>query len=219
MLRVAKHIRPHGIVILGDFIDFEQISTHDKDALSRHTVEDELASANLALDALDSLGAKDKQFIEGNHESRFRRYLVKNAPQVSGLLSVQGLLSLSSRGWEWTKYRTSKGIGKLHITHDVGSAGKNGHRDAATTHRGSAIIGHTHRMAYDVTGTLGGSPYLAAMLGWLGNDKAADYIHQAKAAEWVHGFGIGYQEDNGVMHLQPVPIVKGKCVVNGRMFK
>jgi hypothetical protein len=44
-------------------------------------------------------------------------------------------------------------------------------------------------------------------------------MHEAKSAEWVHGFGVGYLEpQSGVVHLQPVPIVHGKCVVNGRLF-
>ncbi len=65
-----------------------------------------------------------------------------------------------------------------------------------------------------------GTPYVAAMLGWLGDsEKAASYMHEAKASDWVKGFGIGYLEpQTGIVHLQPVPIVNGRCVVNGKLF-
>jgi hypothetical protein len=83
---------------------------------------------------------------------------------------------------------------------------------------GSAVIGHTHRMAYEVVGRFDEHPYLAAMLGWLGDVKtAARYLHEAKSAEWVHGFGVFYMEPSGACHVQPVPIVDGRCVVQGRL--
>ena len=44
-------------------------------------------------------------------------------------------------------------------------------------------------------------------------------MHEAKASDWVKGFGIGYLEpQTGIVHLQPVPIVNGRCVVNGKLF-
>ena len=101
---------------------------------------------------------------------------------------------------------------------DTGKAGKNAHRSTALAYMGSAVQGHTHRMAYEVTGTFDGTPYLAAMLGWLGDRKAADYMHEVGAAEWVHGMGIGHMErDTGIVHVQPIPFVNGKCVVNGEL--
>lgn len=81
------------------------------------------------------------------------------------------------------------------------------------------LTGNTHRLAYEVRGRLGGSPYLAAMFGWLGDPKSVDYLHQAKAAHWTHGFGLGYVQSNGVVHVVPVPIINGECVVEGRLIR
>jgi hypothetical protein len=130
------------------------------------------------------------------------------------------MLGLHETGWKWVPYRQSVKLGKLNLTHDTGSAGVNAHRQSAARFMGSTVIGHTHRMAYEVTGRFDASPYLACMLGWLGDrGRAAKYLHEASAASWVHGFGVGYLEPtSGVVYLTPVPIIDGRCVVEGVLY-
>lgn len=220
MLRVASVIKPKHIIIKGDFADAETLSAHPATKPGELSFEQEVADVRRGLDQLDALGATNKIYIEGNHEFRLDRYLMERAPAMFHCVKWQAVLSLYERGWQWVPYRKSVALGKLHITHDTGTAGINAHRQAAQAFGGSAVIGHTHRMAYEIRGRFDGTPYVAAMFGWLGDaEKAASYMHEAKASEWVHGFGIGYLEpQSGVVHLQPVPIVHGKCVVNGRLF-
>lgn len=221
MLRVAHWIAPKHLVILGDFGDAETLSSHAPTEPGKRDFSDELEAINKALDQLDEIDAENKIYICGNHEFRLDRYLMERAPTMFRSISWQRLLSLKERNWQWVPYRKSKKLGKLHLTHDTGTAGINAHRSSATAFGGSTVIGHTHRMAYEVRGRFDGTPYLAAMLGWLGDaEKAAGYIHEAKASDWVHGFGVGYLDPStGVVYVQPVPIVKGRCVVNGRLFK
>ena len=221
MLQVAAFLKPKHIAILGDFADGETLSSHPATKPGEHSFEAEVAAVQKCLDHLDALGATNKIYIEGNHEFRLDRYLMERAPAMFHAIKWQNVLKLYERGWKWVPYRKSTSIGKLHLTHDTGTAGMNAHRQAAQAFGGSAVIGHTHRMAYEVKGRFEGTPYLAAMLGWLGDsEKAASYMHEAKASDWVHGFGVFWLEPaSGVVHLQPVPIVNGKCVVNGRLFK
>jgi predicted phosphodiesterase len=218
MLRAAMLVKPDIIVILGDFADGEALSAHPPTKPGERDFEDEIQSVSKALDQLDALGAAKKVYVEGNHEFRLDRYLMERAPGLFRSIRWQNLLELYRRGWDWVPYRKSTKVGKLHITHDTGSAGMNAHRVSSKAFGGSAVIGHTHRMSYEVTGRFDGPPYLAAMLGWLGDpEKAAGYIHEAKASDWVHGFGVAYIEPDGITHLQPVPIVNGRCVVQGRL--
>lgn len=220
MLRVALWFKPTTVVILGDFADGETLSAHPATKPGEVDFEDEVVSVKQALDQLETLGATRKIYIEGNHEFRLDRYLMAQAPALFRSMRWQQLLDLERRGWEWVPYRKSVAVGKLNVTHDVGSAGMNAHRVAAKAFGGSAAIGHTHRLAYEVVGRFEGTPYLAAMFGWLGDaEKAGGYLHEAKASDWVHGFGVGYMEPSGVVHVQPVPIVHGRCVVQGRLFE
>lgn len=220
MLAVAHHINPKYIVILGDFADGDTLSAHAPTKPGEEDFSVEVEAVNKRLDELDKVGAEKKIYIEGNHEFRLDRYLMERAPNLFRCVSWPELLKLHERNWEWVKYRKSARIGKLNLTHDTGSAGMNAHRASAKAFGGSAIIGHTHRMAYEVCGRFDGPPYLAAMFGWLGDaEKAAGYIHEAKASDWVHGFGVFHLEPaTGIVHVQPVPIVNYRCVVNGHLF-
>lgn len=220
MLRAAHLFRPQVVIILGDFADAETLSSHAATEPGETDFARELQGVTNALDQLDQLGATRKIYCQGNHETRLERYLMGRAPSLFRCLRWQNLLELHRRGWEWVPYGHTAKVGKLNITHDTGSAGMNAHRQAAVDVGGSVVIGHTHRLAYEVRGRFDGTPYVAAMFGWLGDQKkAASYIHEARAAaSWAHGFGIGYHEpSSGVVHLQPVPIVHGRCVVQGQL--
>lgn len=221
MLRAAMALRPKHIVILGDFADGETLSSHAPTQPGLQDFEAELAAVNKCLDQLDCLKAENKIYIEGNHEFRLDRYLMERAPGLYHSVKWQNVLKLHYRGWTWVPYRKSVKLGKLNLTHDTGSAGMNAHRASSKAFGGSCVIGHTHRMAVEITGRFDGTPYLAAMLGWLGDaEKAATYLHEAKASDWVHGFGVAYLEpQTGIVHLQPVPIVSGKCVVAGQLIR
>lgn len=220
LLRAAKVWAPHILVILGDWADFASVSMHEPDDVKQVMLKDEAATAKWTLDYLvESCGPQlhRRIYIEGNHEQRLARYVARRAPALWDSVSVPALLGLDFR-WEFVPYRSSIRLGRLHITHDTGKAGRNAHRQSASAHLGSTVIGHTHRMAYDVTGTFDGMPYLAAMFGWLGDRKlAGSYTHEANAAEWAHGFGTGLMLDNGIVHVQPVPIIDGHAVVGGQL--
>jgi hypothetical protein len=86
--------------------------------------------------------------------------------------------------------------------------------------QGNVVIGHTHRMAYNVEGSARGKPHVGAMFGWLGDFDALDYCHRIRARrDWVHGFGIAYVEPSGNVHLQPCPIVEGKVLIEGKLIQ
>ncbi len=219
-LRACRYFCPDTVVLLGDWLDCESLSSHAPTKPGRSDFQAEVDYAKHRLDELDSIpGVNKKVYIMGNHEWRLERYLAERAPALFQSVSLPTLLDLHGRGWVSSAYHETYKLGKLNVTHDTGSAGLNAHRSAATDHMGSTVIGHTHRMAYEVRGKLSGAPYVAAMFGWLGDPKKVDYLHQAKAAHWTHGFGLGYVQSNGVVHIVPVPIINGECVVEGRLIR
>jgi predicted phosphodiesterase len=224
MLTAMRDWRPEHIVILGDFTDMYSVSAHEKDPRRASKLEWELEATHECLDALDNLGARWKYYVEGNHEDRWTRYLRDRCPEFA-IIEGRGLhlreqLRLTERGWRWTPYKRTLKLGKLYITHDLGKAGRNAHRDAEATYQACTIIGHTHSMEYSVVGNRRNRPHVSAMFGWLGDNEMVDYRHFDKASrDWVNGFGTGRMESNGVTHVVPIPIVEGKCVVEGKLYK
>lgn len=223
MLKVAHDLRPETIVTLGDLFDFATVSSHAKSAKERgQNLIDEVVSSTPALNDLDKIpGVRTKIFIEGNHEFRFDRYINDRAPELFGVTSVDKLFRLKQRGWKFVPYKQHFKLGEIWLTHDLGKAGQNAHRDAALKFGGNAVIGHTHRLAYEVRGSAQGKPHVAAMFGWLGDPKAATYMHSINATvDWALGFGVAYVRENGYTYITPVPILPDySVVVNGKLFK
>jgi predicted MPP superfamily phosphohydrolase len=220
MIKVAKDLKPDGIIIQGDFADFYSVSSHSKSPDRVNNLKWEVKEVKKLLKQLDSLGAKDKIFISGNHEDRLRRYLEDKAPELFGIVDIPELLELKQNKWKYVSYKGDIKVGKLNATHDVNSSGRNAVFDAINTYQGNTITGHSHRICMIVEGNAQGQAHVGASFGWLGDFKAVDYMHRVKVARsWNHGFGIMYLEPNGDFHLTPVVIFNNKCAFNGKIYR
>lgn len=222
VLKVGKALKPDRIVVFGDFADFFSVSSHDKDPRRVNRLSQELPSVLRGLDDLDAIGAKHKNFIAGNHEHRLARFLTSSSPALADLphLTVPALFGLRERGWSFTPYKDHLRIGKVSLTHDCGFAGKYAVHHTGAAFASNVLFGHTHRMGVHYFGDERGRTHVAASLGWLGSKQAADYMYGVSInRDWQHGFGVAHMEMSGTMHLQAVPIILGKCVVNGKLYK
>lgn len=223
MLTAALEWGPDVIQILGDFADFYACSFHDKSRNRRTDLDWEVDETIAALEQLGKLGAKKKIFVCGNHENRYNRYLAANAPYIGerAVRSLPDLLELKRLGWLFVPYKSHHQLGKVYATHDCGHSGVNAARQTLNTFQDNIVFGHTHRMQYIIEGNAKGIPHVAASFGWLGDVKEVDYMHRVKAnRDWAHGFGIGYMEPKtGHTHIRPIPIIQGKCVLEGKLFK
>lgn len=221
-LAAAKDFKPKHIYIIGDFLDFYSVSSHSKDPQRANQLEAEVQAGHAALDALDKLGASNKVYIAGNHCDRLERYLQDRAPELFKFINIPDILHLKKRGWSYVPYKDDTHLGKLNLTHDVGTAGRYAVYKALDMYQHSIVTGHTHRLAYIVEGNATGKEFkVSAQFGWLGDASKVDYMHKAKVnKDWALGFGIGYLEPStGAVYLSPVPIVKYTCVVNGKLYK
>ncbi len=221
MLKCARAFKPQSLIVLGDFGDYYCTSRHTKDPNRTRDLSVELRANNLALDELDTMcanvGCQDKRFIKGNHEFNVERYLAERAPELYNVVTVDQKLKLKARGWAVTQYKDYTRIGKLYCTHDSGAAGALAHIKTANDFMSNAIIGHTHRIATHYSTNILGKAHVASMVGWLGDKKAAEYLYKVKTRDWCLGFGTGYMETNGTVHICPVPIVDYRCVLEGKV--
>lgn len=221
VIQVAKTWAPDRIIILGDFGDFYSVSSHQKNpALRNLFLKDEVVDVTAGLDELANAAPDAKKYyVQGNHEWRLERYIAAQAPDLFGCVDTPGILGLKERGWRYTPYKKHQKIGEIYFTHDTGKSGINAARQARTAFEDNVVIGHTHRMDYSIKGNAKNSPHVAAMFGWLGDVEKVDYMHNVNAkSDWVLGFGVGYMESNGVVHLRPCPIVEYKTVVGDRLY-
>src|SRR5512146_703742 len=222
VLDVLKDFKPNILVSNGDFVDFFSVSRYSKDIRRALGLKEEIEKANLILDDLDALCPKARRiYLSGNHEDRLERYKQDRAPELLGVMKdVPEALRLKERGWEYVPYKDDIRIGKIWITHDVGAAGRYNVFKCLDTYQSSIVTGHTHRLAYVVEGDAAGGRKVSAQFGWLGDVDQIDYMHKVKARrEWTTGCGYGYLDrQSGHVYLTPVPIVKGACVVEGKLY-
>lgn len=220
MLKAAKDLKPKHIVVIGDFLDCYAVSSHSKDPARAGRLREEVDAGLVALAQLDALGATNKIFIGGNHEDRLERYLQDKAPELFDFVSIPGILELKARGWKYVPYKSDERLGKLWLTHDVGSSGRNAIFKAIDTYQHSTVTGHSHRLAYVVEGNAAGEVKLGAAFGWLGDAKKVEYMQrQLVLKNWALGFGVGYlNRQTGVVYTVPVPIINYSCCVAGKLY-
>lgn len=216
MIAAAKKFKPDIIVILGDFADAYAVSSHTKSPSKTVRFNEEVYQVNCALDLVDSIGARRKEYIMGNHENRLERYVADRAPEMDGLVSWNEMLHLRDRKWNVTEYGQEVEIGEVYFTHDCGHAGKYAHYQSYDAVQHNVVIGHTHRMGYTVIGNSRGKPHVSAMFGWLGDPDEIKYEHRIKVRRnSVQGFGVGHMLPTGEVFLQPVPFVNGCVMIDG----
>lgn len=209
------------VVTLGDFVDFFSISRWSKDPARALSLAQEVGLAQGMLDEIveRTPGAR-RIYLGGNHEDRLQRYLQDKAPELFEFIDVPQLLHLPERGFEYVPYKQSIQMGKLNITHDVGTAGRYAVYKALDAFQAPVVTVHTHRLAYVVEGDATGGSQVSAQFGWLGDVEQIDYMHRVTAMRnWALGFGYGYiDRASGYCYLTPVPIVNGTCIVEGRFY-
>lgn len=219
MLAAAKVYKPDNIVIIGDFVDCYAVSAHPKSPERRASLKWEIDEANKRLDQVGRLGADRVVYCSGNHEYRYDRFIRDKAPELYETApSIQSLLRIKARGWEWVPYMRHIKIGKVAYTHEIGRCGVNTARQSLLDFGGNLIVGHSHRAGVSYQGTIDDGGRVCMNVGWLGSVKDIDYAHHARAErDWELGFGTVDQDIQGVAWMNFIPIIKGRCIIDGRV--
>jgi len=207
-LNLIRDIKPDGLLLCGDYLDMNSLSSHDigKKPLDGVTLSWEYDEGNRVLDLFDNAhDYKIKHYIYGNHEDRFWR----NAQKVDiaklgdALINPTVALSLRERGYQvqekWKEAVVY--LGKhLEVIHgdSVAQFSTKKHMDAFRT---SMAYFHTHRFQVYMEGNTS-----AWNLGWGGDitSKAFDYATKTMKASWKNGFGVVTIDELGGYHIEPI---------------
>lgn len=220
VLKVARDTQPYAVEHLGDLADFFTVSDHDRSPERALSLKEELETHNAFLDDIDSIGG-DRRLYIGNHDVRLSKYLSKKAPELWGLVNVKEQWNLKKRGWSWTEYGSYEVVDGIATSHHFGYCGATALRKNSDRTTISSINGHTHRMGIIVEGTIDGKTKVSASFGWLGDKNKLAFHYAAdiqKTRDWTLGFGLGWRQSDGTLHIQPVPIQNYSCVVGGKVY-
>jgi hypothetical protein len=196
-----------GVIIMGDFLDLNTLSSHDKGRLPIPGINLgwEYSQSNTYLDSLDKyFFGLHKVYIWGNHEDRYKRYMLSpdSAKLKGAVLSPTQALRLKERGylvledWKNDEYE----LGDLTIYHGDGCSKHVCHREMSI-HKKSVAFCHTHRIQSYIEGKC-----VAYNLGTMSDFKRAPvfgYASKAMKSTWGTGFGLAHLH-NGVTSVDQI---------------
>lgn len=220
-------LRPSEVVMLGDHLDcgafLSEAHTMGVVPETECTFEQDVEAANWFLNEIEkrTTGAQ-KTYIEGNHEARIEREIIKwakgNASKSKMIRKQFGpevVLGLEQRGVRFIK-RSERYDGlSARGTIDLGDClarhgkrcGKNAAQRTVEQFGCNVIFAHTHRMQLASKMTARGVAY-AWSFGCL--SQLIPHYYDTDTTDWVHGYGIQVvSPDSGFITLQ-VPIINGR---------
>ena len=220
VFKYIKDYKPDKVVLLGDVIDFYQLSKFDKNPNRITGLQDEIDAARWELGELRKVHKGQITYLEGNHEHRLYRYLNAN-PEISSLRSinkVESILGLKDFNINYKHHEQIAGVLFKHgnVVRKHSSYTAKGEFDNEGT---SGVSGHTHRIgAHYVTNRSGQHAWFE--MGHLCSEKAAEYM-EGKVPNWQKGFGVmEYSPHNKLWKVHQIPIVDNKFIApNGKLYR
>lgn len=201
------------IYLNGDIIDFYKISRWSKDP-SRRNIQEELDIVHAFLNGLSGFGLPI-YYKMGNHEDRWNRYLLDNAPELYSINAIQldKVLKLDELDIELIESRQRAQFGSLNVIHghEFGQSffnPVNPARGLFLRAKTSTIAGHNHQTSSHHENNLNGKQTACFSLGCL-CDLEPEYRPYA-FTKWNHGFAIVEVDDREFA-------VSNKRIVHGRV--
>jgi hypothetical protein len=222
ILKLIPEIKPQGLILMGDFLDLNSLSGHDRGrftAIKGLTLDQEYKDGNMVLDRLLAELPKeaDKVYLYGNHEDRWNRYMSDIQNAKTPLPSPTEALLLKERGFNvferWSSDYITLGS-HLEVLH-----GQYYNTHCAKQHidkfRGSVAFVHTHRIQMYVEGKTAGFN-----IGWGGdvNHPFFNYAERGTKGQWQNGFALVQIDKQGDYFVQQIFVHNNKFYYNGKQY-
>lgn len=209
VIKAAEVIRPDEVVILGDWIDGEAVSSHPPTSMDEDpsVLQDDYVTVNSIMDRI-SKAARGCSFsyIEGNHEQMCERAAIKMGGALGSsfyrALSPENCIAKARTDTKWIGY-AKKELSFHKITEDlIAVHGWSASMHAAAAHLRksrtvSVVYGHTHRLESKATrDPITGRPIQAFSPGCLCKMQPY-YAHRNGPTEWTQGIAVVYVGRSG----------------------
>jgi len=201
--------KPDRIFLIGDIIDFYQLSHFNKNAFRMHELQDDIDKCFEVLTDIRSVAGDDCNitYLAGNHEIRLGKYLA-DKPELNSLrcLDFVELMQLEKLSISYKDYKSPINHKGFIIEH-----GCIVRQNSAYTAKGmldrrqmSGICGHTHRMGKVYKTSYNGTKVWVEN-GCLCNQKVCeDYI--VGIPDWQQGFSTAEFNDSGLVRINQYDI-------------
>lgn len=223
---VSQYIRDNDwdeVVLLGDFMDFDQIASYNLNALRKvegKRLFKDYEIGNKFLDELQrDVGGAPITIIEGNHDERIERYINAH-PELEGIIEMDKQLKFKERGIKWVRF-ASKGemysIGKATFIHGIYTTPNHAQKHV-TEYERNIFYGHLHDFQQYSKRSIGANDVkVGQSLGCL--QKYKPYYLKGYADKWQQGFAVFQFWQNGFFNYYPVAIFNHKFVtMNGLLY-
>lgn len=222
--KFIPEFKPDYIYLLGDLIDFWQISKFRKDPLRKENIQEDIDKTREYLKHIRDNALEARISLHyGNHLVRLRNYIWDKADKLAGIRSLDLKWMLGCDDLKLKVIESAEGFevqGKLVLTHGTVVS-----QDSAMTARRnlqkygqSVISGHTHRL---------GSTYKTDLRGTIGAWEngclcTLDLIHEwgSELANWQQGFSIIFfseRKDERFL-VQQIPIIHNSFMIGEKEY-
>jgi predicted phosphodiesterase len=244
VLQWLEENKPERGILLGDILDFSDISRHRFDPAWCATTQECVDSAyQLALDYVQASPDTEWELCEGNHEARLRNMLIDYVRDLHGLRpgitegeipghEAYGLINLlrldelgiryrGGRGtYEHTKIQINKYLGAVHGDKATKGAGTSVSK-TLEQYGHSIIQGHSHRQAimHKTTYDIDGHPtvLLGSEIGCLCQLEGG--LGYTINSDWQQGFGVVTTWSDGRFHMDLATYVRGALYHRGQRYQ
>jgi predicted phosphodiesterase len=225
VLKYIDDVKVDRIVQIGDFMDFDCISSHNHGKLrlteGKRLDKDYKEGRKLLSQIKQASYGSKIVILEGNHDERVQRYIDQH-PETEGMIEVPVGLELAKNEVEWIPYWSNK-KNVLRIGHALFIHGLYTNEFHAKKHVSnfgeSVFYGHTHDFQLHSKVMQGDNKTIVGQsLGCLCKYDQ-EYLRGAPT-KWQQGFAHFYFRDKGFYNYYPIMIFDHKFIgPNGREYK
>jgi hypothetical protein len=226
IFQFIKYYKPTQLVQLGDFCDWDSLSSYDVTREKDITpLTDEISAACQLLDKIDAVLPKGckKLMTGGNHEARYEKFRINKGAtpeyrRLRKLTSWAEEYELPNRGWDWCEYGEWRSIGKIIFTHGWYTGNSAAKKMAEQFPGKNVLFGHTHQHLLYGWMDQNCLPIESESIGTLSNFNLS-YLNGKRPTNWVHSFMYIDMLESGKFSKHFVNIIDNQFIEHGKTFR